>query len=60
MFVVPITVLPGGQSGQKLQNRPGEKKSWLEEFVAEFWSNLTKSGRKGNGENFLKKFIFLQ
>jgi hypothetical protein len=51
MFVVPITVLPGGQSGQKLQNRPG-KKSSPEEFVPEFWSNFAKSGRKENKKIF--------
>jgi hypothetical protein len=35
----------------------GEKLSWPEEFVAEFWKNFTKSGRKGAGEYFLKKFL---
>ncbi len=38
----------------------GKKKSWLEEFMAEFWPNFTKSGRKGAEKNFLKKFLILQ
>jgi hypothetical protein len=28
-----------------------EKKSWPEEFVAEFWLNFTKSNRKGAEKN---------
>jgi hypothetical protein len=34
-----------------------EKKSWLKEFVAKFWLNFIKSGRKGAAENFQKKFL---
>ncbi len=35
--------------------RATEKYSWPEEFVAEFWSNFTKSSKKGAEEYFLKK-----
>jgi hypothetical protein len=53
-------VLPGGRnSGQRAQKGP-RKKSWTEEFMAEIWPNVPKSGRKGAEENFLKKFFFLQ
>ncbi len=41
----------------KSTNGAGEKESWPEEFVAEFWPNFTKSGRKGAGKYFLKKFL---
>jgi hypothetical protein len=37
----------------KISKEAGEKLSWPEEFVAEFWPNITKSGRKWAGEYFL-------
>jgi hypothetical protein len=40
--------------------RGEENKSWPEEFTAEIWPNVTKSGRKGAEEKFLKKFFILQ
>jgi hypothetical protein len=39
-------------SAQKLKGA-GENKGWPEDFVAEFWQNFTKSGRKGADEYFL-------
>jgi hypothetical protein len=43
-------------SAQKLKGA-GENKGWPEDFVAEFWQNFTKSGRKGADEYFLKMFL---
>jgi hypothetical protein len=42
----------------KKLKRGREKKSWTEEFMAEIWPNVPKSGRKGAEEKFLKKFLF--
>jgi hypothetical protein len=51
-------VLPGGRnSGHKAPKGPQKKKSWPQEFEAEFWLILPKSGRKGAAENFQKKFL---
>jgi hypothetical protein len=48
-------VLPGGLNfGQEASKGPLKKYSWPEEFVAEFWPNFTKSGRKGAEEYVLK------
>jgi hypothetical protein len=51
--LVASPVFPGGlNSGQKDQKGPEKKKSWPEEFVAEFWPNFAKSGSKGAKEIF--------
>jgi hypothetical protein len=41
-------------SAKKLKRGRGEKKSWPEEFVAEFWANFTKSAER-NLRIFYKK-----
>ncbi len=54
------SVLPGGRNfGLKAQKVAGEKKSWPEEFVAEFLPNFTKSGQKEAGEYFIKQVPYL-
>ncbi len=39
----------------KSSKRAGEIKSWLEEFVSEFWPNFTEKGLK----NFFERISFL-
>jgi hypothetical protein len=54
-------VLTGGRnSSQKAQKGLVKTKIWPEEFLAKSLPNFTKNGRKGAGENFLKRFLILQ
>jgi hypothetical protein len=56
--VSPFTGVARWQKFQPKSSKwAAEKKSWPKEFVAEFWLNLPKSGRKGAAENFQKKFL---
>jgi hypothetical protein len=51
-------VLPGGRNfGQKAQKGPG-KKNFAGEFVADFWPNITKSGRKRTKFKFYKEVLY--
>jgi hypothetical protein len=40
---------------KKLKMGRGNTKNWPEEFMVEIWQNVTKTGRKGVEETFLKK-----
>jgi hypothetical protein len=53
-------VLSDGRNSGKKAQKGREKKSWQEEYVAEFWPNFAKNGRKGAEVNFLKKFLIFQ
>jgi hypothetical protein len=44
----------------KSSKRGPGKKSWPEEFVAEFGPNFNKSGRTGAEKNLLKKSLILK
>ncbi len=51
-------MLPGGRNfGQKAQKGPG-KKNFAGEFVADFWPNITKSGRKRTKFKFYKEVLY--
>jgi hypothetical protein len=51
-------VLPGGRNfGQIAQKGPRKNKVGRKYLWLNFWPNFAKSGRKGAGEYFLKKFL---
>jgi hypothetical protein len=53
-------VLPGGRKFRpKSLKGAGEKLSWPEEIVAEFWPNFTKNDRKGSENILFKKIPYL-
>jgi hypothetical protein len=57
MILRPLNVARWPKFRPKSSKGAGEKISWPEEFVAEFWPNFTESGRKGAEENCQKNFL---
>jgi hypothetical protein len=49
-------VLPGGRNSSQKAHKGLGKKRWPEEFVAEFWPNFTKSGRREGLKKVYKEF----